>query len=164
MTTGKWQYKKPKPTPGKVCVDCKAAGRPLTRPAPFPGPRCATDNTAIKRARRLARSVRHVEVTYDISDEEYNALYAFQGGRCALCPRATGATKRLAVDHDHRRGCGHDPAKGCKKCVRGLVCGPCNDVLAHFRDEPMAGMRIYQYLIGSPWARLQDGETSWPPR
>jgi hypothetical protein len=43
-----------------------------------------------------------------------------------VCRRATGKTKRLAVDHDHDLGCGHDPKVGCRNCVRALACGPCN--------------------------------------
>jgi Recombination endonuclease VII len=164
--TGKWKYPKAKPTPGKVCKDCKTEPhRGLARPAPYPGPRCATHHREKLRAARLARSVKHVERTYDLTDEEYQALYEFQGGLCALCRRAKGTGKRrLAVDHDHRRGCGHDPAKGCKQCTRGLLCATCNDVLAHFRDAPLAGARMIEYLALPPWGRLRDGASSWPPR
>jgi hypothetical protein len=155
---GKWRYKKPEKTPGKVCKDCKTEPhRGLARPAPHPGPRCATHWNEEKRRKRVARSVKHVETTYELADEEYQALYRLQGGRCYTCQRANGTTKRLAVDHNHRLPCTavHGQAKGCRKCVRGLLCSLCNDVLAHLRDDPAAALRIHEYLVDPPWFRLQ---------
>jgi hypothetical protein len=135
----------------KVCKDCKAEGLPLTRPAPKPGPRCFTHHNARRRELRLARAGRRVQVTYSLTPEQYDALYAFQGGRCAVCRRGKGTgRKRLAVDHDH--ACCVGPTS-CGKCVRGLVCGPCNDVLSHFRDDPTAFERGAEYLRQWPSQR-----------
>lgn len=161
---GKWQYAKQAPTPGKVCKTCAAEGRPLTRPAPHPGPRCATCHNAEKRRRRLASKVRHVERTYGLTAEQYDALYALQGGKCALCQVATGKAKRLAVDHDHRQAVldGHDPDKGCPNCIRGLVDSVCNDVLAHARSQAVFFERGAEYLRKWPMRRMADGE-QWPP-
>lgn len=162
---GKWKYPKTKPTPGKVCKDCKAEGRPLTRPAPHPGPRCASDHNKAKRDRRLAAKTRHVERTYGLTAEQYDALYAFQGGKCAICRVATGTgKKRLAVDHDHHQAMldGHDPDKGCPSCVRSLLCAPCNDVLAHARSMPGFFARGQAYLEQWPARRMATGGT-WPP-
>jgi hypothetical protein len=156
---GVWRYPKQKPTPNKMCKDCVAEGYTHTkRPAPYPGPRCASHDREKKRAARVARSVKHVETTYELTDEEYNALYQFQGGRCYICQRATGATKRLAVDHDHRRPCTatHGQKRGCRQCVRGLVDSVCNDVLAHLRDDPLAGERIAEYLRKPPWHQVRE--------
>lgn len=158
----RWRYEKPKATPGKVCKDC-AAENPgkngaWSRPAPHPGPRCASHHRAEQRRRRLAAAGRRVENTYGLTPEQYDALLAFQDGLCALCRRAKGTTKRLAVDHDHQQAMrdGHDPDKGCPECVRGLVCGPCNDVLAHARSDPdyfSAGMA---YLLRPPWVSMRS--------
>jgi hypothetical protein len=155
---GKWRYKKPEKTPGKVCKDCKAEPhRGLARPAPHPGPRCATHWNEEKRRKRVARSVKHVESTYELTDEEYQALYEFQGGRCYICRRANGTTKRLAVDHNHRLPCTaeHGQSRGCRRCVRGLVDSLCNDVLAHLRDDPAAALRIVEYLQNPPWHQVR---------
>jgi hypothetical protein len=145
----------------KVCKDCLAEHQPRPgamtlpeskrRPAPYPGPRCATHHRARKRELRLAAAGRRVQVTYSLTPEQYDALYAAQGGRCAICRRGKGtARKRLAVDHDH--ACCVGPTS-CGKCVRGLVCGPCNDVLSHFRDDPTAFERGAEYLRQWPSQR-----------
>lgn len=175
---GKWQYKKPEPTPGKVCKDCHENWRldrasdeiampaRMRRPAPHPGPRCATHHRERQRAQRMSRAVRHVETTYGLTAEEYDELYRFQGGRCAICRRATGASKRLAVDHDHvlARQHGHPEGKACRLCSRGLLCSLCNDTIAHFRDDPAVAKRAAAYLVCWPmtWL-LRKLAPSWPP-
>ena len=160
----RWTYKKPEQTPGKRCKDCDPAS---LRPAPYPGPRCRSHHLAEKRRRRLAAAGRRVESTYGLSPEQYTELKAFQGDRCAICQRATGATKMLAVDHDHRQAMidGHDPKKGCPKCVRGLVCGPCNDILGHLRDDIEAARRLVFYLTSPPWQHIDDftPRGTWAP-
>lgn len=49
--------------------------------------------------------------TYNMTEEQYNALLAFQGGVCATCGEPPKPCKRLHVDHNHVSG-----------LVRGLVC------------------------------------------
>jgi hypothetical protein len=133
-----------------VCKDCKAEGKPLTRQAPYVGPRCRTHHFERRRALRLARSQQHVQRTYSISPEQYDALLRAQGGKCAGCGRATGASKRLAVDHDH--SCCIGPTS-CGRCIRMLVCGTCNDILAHSRDNPAYFDRMAENLRNWPSRR-----------
>lgn len=150
----RWTYEKAAATPGRVCRDCVMEGVKRQRPAPYAGPRCATHNNAKKRNARIARKVAHVERKFSIGGEQYDALYAAQGGKCAMCLRATGASKRLAVDHDHHQAMidGHAPDKGCPNCIRGLVCSTCNDVLAHARSSPDYFDRGAAYLRQWPAA------------
>lgn len=139
-------------TAPRICKDCNAAGlvagRPL-RPAPHPGPRCATHHREEMRRRRLAASGRHVQRTYTLTPDDYARLMTVQGNRCAICRRAQGnpngdpRKRNLAVDHDHT--CCPGPTS-CGRCVRGLVCGPCNDMLAHARDDPEFFLRAVRYL------------------
>jgi uncharacterized C2H2 Zn-finger protein len=98
-----------------------------------------------------------VQKTYGLEPGDYDKLYRFQGGRCALCQRGKGITKRLAVDHDHK--CCPGPVS-CGKCVRGLVCGRCNSVLAHARDELGFFTRSHGYLLYPPARRLKSGDAS----
>lgn len=119
---------------------CKVCGPDSSRPAPYPGPRCATHHREARKAAKLRAHGRHVERTYGITAEEYWALYQAQDGRCFICRRATGKAKRLPVDHDHGTG-----------EVRGLLCGPCNrDVLGHLRHDPEALVRALEYLLDPP--------------
>lgn len=136
----------------KVCKDCKTQGVITTpRPAPHPGPRCATHHRLRRKALSRARSAAHVHRTYQVTADRYGALYEAQGGVCALCQRATGKTRRLSVDHDHR--CCPGPTS-CGRCVRGLLCRPCNDLLGHFRDDPVAFERAASYLRRPPAQRF----------
>lgn len=120
----------------KTCKDCPEGS---TRLAPHPGPRCATHWRAERKRRAEAAHGRHIEKTYGITLDEYEAIKTFQGGVCAICKRANGASKRLSVDHDHSTG-----------QVRGLVCGPCNKLLGHARDEPEFFDRASTYLLHPP--------------
>jgi hypothetical protein len=106
-----------------------------------------------KRRQRLAAAARRVERTYGLTDEEYQRLYEHQGRRCAICRRAQGVTdrpdrqRRLAVDHDHT--CCPGPTS-CGRCVRGLLCSTCNDVMAHARDDRAYFERAIRYLASWP--------------
>lgn len=144
----------------RTCKDCTAEGVTTARPAPHPGPRCVTHHRAVTKARKAAAHGRRIVTTYGITPEEYAALLALQGGACAICTRATGATRRLSVDHDHAqaRADGHAAETGCRVCVRGLLCRPCNDALGHFRDSPEAGIRLALYLTYPPARRLSTQE------
>jgi hypothetical protein len=105
------------------CKDClrETGGAGRKRPAPHPGPRCATHWRAELRRRKAAAHGRRTTAVYSLQPADYARLFEHQGRRCAICRRATGATKRLAVDHDHT--CCPGPAS-CGRCVRGLLCGP----------------------------------------
>lgn len=118
------------------CKDCPADGR---RKAPYPGPRCATHHRARKKALREAAHSRRIEATYGITSEQYEALYEAQGGKCWICQRATGRTRKLSVDHDHSTG-----------YVRGLLCRPCNNILGHLRDDQLSALRVFKYLESPP--------------
>lgn len=92
----------------------------------------------------------HVERTYEITAEEYDALLAWQGGRCYVCGQVP-RVRRLAVDHDHATG-----------AVRGLLCANddwgCNVSLARVLNDPSAARRLGQYVELSPLERMRAGE------
>jgi hypothetical protein len=85
----------------------------------------------------------YVARTYQLAAADYDRLHRIQDGRCAICQRATGASRRLCVDHDHATG-----------KVRGLLCRPCNDMLGHGRDDPDFFTRAWQYLVSPPASQL----------
>jgi hypothetical protein len=125
---------------GKPCVDCQAEGITSKRKTPWPGPRCATHHRAKKRQRSTGSWAARILDTYGITDEEYWAIYEFQGGRCYICQRANGTKKRLSVDHDHKTG-----------IVRGLLCTMCNKyTLGWARDCIEFFKRAIEYLTNPP--------------
>jgi Recombination endonuclease VII len=109
-------------TAERRCVDCIAEGvgtaRPIHRDAGPRRPRCTTHHRAAKKRSQSLAHARRIENGYGITAEAYWRLYAAQGGRCAVCQRANGKSKRLAVDHDHVTG-----------RVRGLLCTTCNVII-----------------------------------
>jgi hypothetical protein len=94
----------------------------------------------------LAQYLAHVERTYGLKPIEYRALYAAQGGRCYVCRRAAGKSRRLGVDHDHLTG-----------EVRGLVCtgslnaNTCNRLIARYTRAQL--LRAAEMLSDPPPAR-----------
>lgn len=139
-------------TTEKQCRDCLtelATGvidKLPKRPAVNPGPRCTTHHRAVVRARKAANHEKRVIETYGLEKGEYAQLYEFQGGSCALCRRATGASRKLSVDHDHATG-----------RVRGLLCRPCNTMLGHARDKARFFLRCILYLRRTPYQRMKEG-------
>lgn len=93
-------------------------------------PDCGRESPDVQRFRR-----------YGITREQYAA--ALERG-CSICGRTD---RTLHVDHDHSccpmRG---GSARTCGKCVRGLICGPCNRGLGLFFDNPDALERAANYL------------------
>lgn len=133
--------------------DWATAGRQgNSPPAPPPRPRalvqksggrCASHWRVERQRRRDASHENRVVKVYGLQPGQYKILYEFQGSRCAICATATGASRRLSVDHDHKTG-----------LVRGLLCRPCNDFLGYVKDNPEAGRRIARYLESPPAKQL----------
>jgi hypothetical protein len=62
---------------------------------------------------------------YGITLEDYNRIFAEQGGVCAVCGEAESGNPYgvLEVEHDHETG-----------RVRGLVCHPCNNAIMWYEQ------------------------------
>ncbi|MFD7336646.1 endonuclease VII domain-containing protein [Streptomyces violascens] len=95
-----------------------------------------------KKARSKASHETRVQQTYGLGPGEYDALFAAQGGRCAIC--AGTRKQRLSVDHCHR-----------SQLVRGLLCRMCNGrLLTAARDRPETLRAAASYLEDPPAPRL----------
>lgn len=87
---------------------------------------------------------------YGLTLTDYEALLVAQNYKCAnlACQTIDGKSPRynrgtLAVDHDH--ACCFGP-KSCGKCIRGLLCSPCNGALGHMRDSKYQMQGLIAYL------------------
>lgn len=69
---------------------------------------------------------------YGITPEQLVEMTESQDNRCAICQREFGPDRPRSIDHDHSC-CGKD--QSCGKCVRGLLCTPCNHGLGRFEDS-----------------------------
>lgn len=144
----------------KVCINAGNDPNHQKRIAKYAGPRCYTCDVAVRRERKKASHEAMAQRVYGLAAGAYAKLFRHQKGKCAWCLRATGRTKKLAIDHNHK--CCPTPVS-CGKCVRGLLCAKCNRHLGWLRDDPEAMRRGYQYLINPPAPRLlrEMGLTSW---
>jgi hypothetical protein len=70
---------------------------------------------------------------YGLTMEQFDAMRAAQGGKCAIC--AEPFSKTPHVDHCHATG-----------KVRSLLCGGCNVGLGRFRDNPENMEAAAQYV------------------
>lgn len=75
---------------------------------------------------------KHLKQKYGLSPEHVEAMRASQGGKCAICERAT---PRLFVDHCHTKG--H---------VRSLLCQTCNTFLGWYEKKADTILRFQRYL------------------
>jgi hypothetical protein len=69
------------------------------------------------RQRLFARTRR-----YGLTPEGFRALVELQAGLCAMCTEPMNPRK-TQIDHDHACCPGK---RSCGRCVRGLLCVPCN--------------------------------------
>src|SRR5208337_1476645 len=90
---------------------------------------------------RERKKAYHRQWVYGITQEEYDALFAKQNGRCAVCNEILAM---VHVDHDHQCCAGE---RSCGECVRGLLCADCNRGLGSFHDDPVNLLRAIEYLL-----------------
>ena len=131
------------------------AKRPTTRKGPRSPWLCASCSRASQTARKRATALKRLEKVYGLSPEDLElvrgTLPLNERGVpvCAGCMRATGATKALAVDHDHELERQGLPTR---ETVRGILCGPCNQVIGRLGA---AGLRrLADYLDDPPAPRV----------
>lgn len=110
-----------------------------------------------QRQRRLIDPVAQRRSTlfskYGITVEQYDVMFAAQGGNCAACNRPeieidkrTGLLRKLSIDHDHACCPG---SRSCGQCIRGLLCGKCNRGIGSLGDDLESLRKMIVYLEGS---------------
>lgn len=119
----------PRKSPDGICPDCRGP-RSVYKPGHTYCPNCSQAKYDPARQRRT-----NLRVFYGITEEEYQALYKLQKGRCAICAKRR---KVLSVDHVHGQ-------KGIES-VRGLLCKECNRAIGALGDTAESVERALNYL------------------
>lgn len=112
---------------GCRCSECRRANALKTR--------------TYRTQERTRRS--NLKQSYGITLEQYEAMFAAQGGVCGACGQVeTGRNAHgvvsLAVDHDHDTG-----------RIRGLLCMKCNRALGLIGDSIEAVENLRRYLTNT---------------
>ncbi len=131
----------------KVCARCKGKKGPKYESRKY----CGNCYPQVQQEQKTKAHRKSVAKRYSMPEGAYDQILETQGGVCAICLRATGATKKLSVDHDHKC-CKETPT--CGKCVRGLLCSVCNRLLGHGRDDPRFFIRAAHYLRFPPATKV----------
>jgi hypothetical protein len=99
--------------------------------------------------RRKAKDY-HLRINYGITLEEYELLFLYQDGHCALCP-AVPTIRALAVDHDHDTG-----------EIRSLLCLRCNKFIVG--NQTIQNVRMVLSYLENPPAKLFFGGHRYVPK
>jgi Recombination endonuclease VII len=92
----------------------------------------------------------HLRNKFGITPEQYEAKLAEQGGGCAICG---SPPKKIALHVDHDHSC--CPGKyTCGKCLRGILCWPCNVFIGKL--EGVFGAKATAYLREVRWEVMPD--------
>jgi hypothetical protein len=145
----------------KLCVNCKSVKSIDEFETPYAG-LCIECSTP--KVRATLHRVSNLWSHYRLRQDRYDELLEKQGGACPCGAEVT------CVDHDH--ACCPDKCRSCGRCVRGLLCGPCNRTIGHAQEDPERLIRLVAYLaeypakglvLGSGQRRKRKarGRTSW---
>ena len=101
---------------------------------------------------RAVRVLKYTLYNHRMTMEQYTALRLEQADRCGACkePLRFGESRAVTVDHDPRC-CQYETVstgrtKGsisCGKCVRALLCSPCNRAIGFFERYPQ---RVHMWI------------------
>lgn len=78
-------------------------------------------------AARARWRITHKLKRYGLTHEDFSRMLEAQDYACGMCREAFQAGQAVCIDHDH--ACHPQEKRGCKKCVRGLLCTSCNTAL-----------------------------------
>ena len=70
---------------------------------------------------------------YGMTQEDFDKLLQAQGYVCGMCRQQFREGQAICIDHDH--ACCQEEKRSCGKCVRGLLCLPCNTALGHIERK-----------------------------
>lgn len=110
---------------------------------------------------------KHIYLNHSLTPTQFIELYEAQSGRCKLCHYRPEfeLTKRkkiqLNIDHDHsccettRYETGSEARQrySCGKCIRGLLCHPCNLMIGYYErcNGDLTIVEFDKYLAQQPF-------------
>ncbi len=107
---------------------------------------CVT-NKNHRRALNLRAS--HLLRKFGITLEDYDKMFASQGGKCFVCGASESGGKRsFYIDHDHKTG-----------KIRKLLCLHCNSALGYAKDDPIILDELAAYLRKFTATSNNEGES-----
>lgn len=106
-------------------------------------PLCANVSDGLSSYCRGCTAIANRATKYGLTPEKFKELLSAQNNSCALCQRGGIAGRDLCVDHDHECCPGN---RSCGKCVRGLLCAPCNTGIGQLGDNPQRLRDAADYL------------------
>lgn len=97
--------------------------------------RCPVHQAEHNQKRVVAKERRRRFRRYGLTEGAFDALLLSQGDACAICRSNTPGDRRGGwhIDHDH--SC-CPTGESCGKCVRGILCGRCNNMIGFAEDDP----------------------------
>lgn len=81
----------------------------------------------------------NIRKRFGLTVDQFDALVAKYGDRCAICQQPESRRRRLSLDHCHKTG-----------ELRGFICSRDNIVLGLVRDDPALLRRAAEYLESPP--------------
>lgn len=134
--------------PCRLCLVVKPADAFSSKGRKRPNPRCKACESGLRSARRaeLKRSnpaalsaldaANNRRRAYGLTADAFEALWASQGGSCAVCLDALiRGPRKFHIDHDHLTG-----------AVRGIVCPQCNVAVAMVKEDADRARAVAAYL------------------
>jgi len=80
---------------------------------------------------------------YNLTPEQWETLFQSQDRCCLICKRGEDIVDRWCVDHNHLCCPGRI---SCGKCVRGILCLPCNRAIGLLGDDVQRVSNAVEYL------------------
>ena len=91
---------------------------------------------------------RNIKLKYNLTREEWIAIFEMQGSSCAACgSEDPGSALGWMTDHDHSCCPGE---KSCGKCVCGILCHRCNTVADIKNEQHFISYRKRAHALGIP--------------
>lgn len=94
--------------------------------------------------RKLAMKEAGLKKRWKLTLEQYYKMWADQDNKCAICSKELTDGKLGAhVDHDHKC-C--DSKSSCGKCIRGILCMDCNNLIERAKEDELILIAAGDYL------------------